>query len=856
MLKKIYSVFVLLTLLIISPVCVFGQVTPTAEDNFAVQINVLDIKVATSTVSAGEILTGEVVVNNAYINDVSDLNLSFSVVNNLNDLSFGRVFSASKSESFNLQKGEFKTIPFSITLPVAGDDHKNGLAIDVVNKSGDILGSNTLPLTIKGLKPFVLISRLYLDVNDTGFLLQEGPTVKQGDTATFNATINASSTLKAIPHIRIYDFDTTNTLLKESKLPEVNVIKNTPKEFSFDLETFDYKPGVYEGSLVMEDGSGNPVSDIIEFRYVVWGEMATLRNISADKYFGKRGEVVHVSVEAFGAPYDLLEKKAPLMGDLSLELNLFTSRGEQVGSAKEIVNFDADPIHPFLKNVPVTLKGNANTLILKASLKNSEGKILAYREVNLSGDQVGTIKSNNNLLLVLGTLLSILVAVILLVLKKKKILVILFVFGLLSISSSVSANGSVNPGVVAPGANYTVTETCSFGVCRNANGSIRASVDGSSDTNNWGVEYCGKNKNGDKKRCEDSPSRTTTKSVVFRAGAPGTYYHRVRCEMYQGGDTSYTELENTLVAVQVVCPYNSTWNGTECFTNGVCDTGIAPASGSLGGGVLNGGTLSSGGGSSGSFVTSAPTSNLCRYGSPSSVSSNPGSYSWNCNGVGSGSNTASCSVSNGKGVCGSSYTTSPQPSYSTAPSSNLCNGGTPSSVTKNTTNSTWNWTCVGANTASLQRTAYCSVPSSNATTTPVTPTPTCFDPHAIYPGCDTCVSGYKPCSGSCIPTSSSCVIPTSTCSISSLTSSISPSFVASPTDTCTASWNASGVDSVSGGQCSTNISCTIDGGSPLAASSSKSGLSVGTHTIRCVDASGTPKTASVKCKVNPTYGEF
>jgi len=852
MLKNIYSVFVLLTLLVISPVCVFGQVIPTAEDNFAVQINVLDIKVATSTVNAGETLSGEVVINNAYINDVSDLNLSLSIVNNLSELSFGRVFSTSKSESFNLKKNEFKTIPFSIQLPVAGDAHKNGLAIDVVNKSGDILGSNTLPLTIKGLRPFVLISRLYLDVNDEGFLLQEGPTIKQGDTATFNATINASSTLKATPHIRVYDFDTTNTLLKDYKLPEVNVIKNTPKEFSFDLETFDYKPGVYEGSLVMEDSSGNPVSDIIEFRYVVWGEMATLRNISADKYFGKKGEVVHVSVEAFGAPYDLLEKKAPLMGDLSLELNFFTSQGEQVGSAKETVNFDADPIHPFLKNVPVTLKGNANTLILKASLKNSEGKVLAYREVNLSGDQVGTIKSNNNnLLLALGTLLSILVAAILLILKKKKILLIAFVFGLLAISSSVSANGSVNPGVVAPGANYTVTETCSFGVCRNANGSIRASVDGSSATNNWGVEYCGKNKKGDKKRCEDMPNRTTTKSVVFRAGAPGTYYHRVRCEMYQGGDTSYTELENKLVSVRVVCPYNSTWNGTECFANGVCDTGVPPASGSLGGGVLNGGTLSSSGGSSGVFSATAPTSNLCVAGSPSSVSSNSSSYYWTCNGIGSGATTASCSISNGKGVCGSSYTTSPQPSYSTAPSSNLCNGGTPSSVTKNTTNSTWNWTCAGLNSSNPGSVVSCSVPYSN-----IIPTPTCFDPHAIYPGCDTCMSGYKSCSGSCIPTSSSCVIPTPTCSISSLTSSISPSFVATPSDTCTASWSALGIDSVSGGQCSTNISCTIDGGSPLAASSSKSGLSVGTHTIRCVDASGTPKTASVKCKVNPTYGEF
>ncbi|MCB1921548.1 MAG: CSLREA domain-containing protein, partial [Candidatus Competibacteraceae bacterium] len=49
------------------------------------------------------------------------------------------------------------------------------------------------------------------------------------------------------------------------------------------------------------------------------------------------------------------------------------------------------------------------------------------------------------------------------------------------------------------------------------------------------------------------------------------------------------------------------------------------------------------GASAGQTFTSAPSSNLCTAGSPSSVTTNPGTFTWNCTGSGGGS-TASCSA--------------------------------------------------------------------------------------------------------------------------------------------------------------------------------------------------------------------
>jgi hypothetical protein len=100
-------------------------------------------------------------------------------------------------------------------------------------------------------------------------------------------------------------------------------------------------------------------------------------------------------------------------------------------------------------------------------------------------------------------------------------------------------------------------------------------------------------------------------------------------------------------------------------------------------------------------VSSAPASNLCEPGSPSSVilggSGNNAFYYWNC--VGSnGGTTASCyalykqgTVNKVNGVCGSAKRTT----VSAAPTSNLCEPGSPSAVGGNSTFYYWN--CVGSN---------------------------------------------------------------------------------------------------------------------------------------------------------------
>ena len=101
------------------------------------------------------------------------------------------------------------------------------------------------------------------------------------------------------------------------------------------------------------------------------------------------------------------------------------------------------------------------------------------------------------------------------------------------------------------------------------------------------------------------------------------------------------------------------------------------------------GVIGTCGSSSGSPATSAPTTDLCSSGAPSTVTG-IGPWTWTCAGTNGGA-TAPCSADiKIIGACGSS---SGAP-VTSAPSANLCSSGAPSAVTGI---GPWNWTCAGTN---------------------------------------------------------------------------------------------------------------------------------------------------------------
>jgi len=95
------------------------------------------------------------------------------------------------------------------------------------------------------------------------------------------------------------------------------------------------------------------------------------------------------------------------------------------------------------------------------------------------------------------------------------------------------------------------------------------------------------------------------------------------------------------------------------------------------------------GSSNGVTFMSAPTSNLCNAGTPTSVSGS-GPWLWTCQGINGGTN-ASCSanIQAINAVCGSAS----GEGFFATPTSNLCSAGTASAVSGT---GPWNWTCAGS----------------------------------------------------------------------------------------------------------------------------------------------------------------
>jgi hypothetical protein len=110
------------------------------------------------------------------------------------------------------------------------------------------------------------------------------------------------------------------------------------------------------------------------------------------------------------------------------------------------------------------------------------------------------------------------------------------------------------------------------------------------------------------------------------------------------------------------------------------------------------------GASNGLTLTQAPASGFCNAGTPTAVTGT-GPWTWSCAGSGGGSNASCNAYLQGvlvNGACGSSN----NGTFTQAPSSGLCDAGTPSAVTGT---GPWTWSCQGANNGT---TASCQASSS------------------------------------------------------------------------------------------------------------------------------------------------
>ncbi|MFA6050163.1 MAG: hypothetical protein WC761_03110 [Candidatus Paceibacterota bacterium] len=246
------------------------------------------------------------------------------------------------SEFFKLEPRQAKSMRFSYTLPSSAEGTGLGIQIGVYNKQGMLLGwaDSKRIAVVEGLPSLSLASSsIKISGGDT-FSLGFAPTINAEDTkeATLEITFKNPSTgdITVTPVISITAESNRTVVIKEVTGIEKTLKPNEEVSWSIPLPHFEYKTGVYFGTLALLDQNGEKRSNTLELSYSVRGkETATIYNFSASKENVLKGEAFSVSLQYAVSPGP--KNTTPV----SIDIKVFNEKNSLIASYNAAEGEDA-----------------------------------------------------------------------------------------------------------------------------------------------------------------------------------------------------------------------------------------------------------------------------------------------------------------------------------------------------------------------------------------------------------------------------------------------------------------------------------------------------------------------------------
>lgn len=353
--------------------------TLTVAQSFP-EVYVRELAIEKVAYRQGDVVRGTAVVSNDSPSSVSGLQYIVRIVGDFRDDGIPQTeYAAKVSDTFSLNSSEKKQIDFDIPLPpgVAGD---LGIDVQAVLTSGVPLGWATERVPVSGTSALLQVVDVAVVISDDPYHPAAGPTVRPDSTATLRIELanTHAETVVLTPTLTLYKRTELSDPLSTELLSPFTVASGDPMVRDFSLPT-DLEPGVYAGVLALGDASGVARVPDISFRYIVWGESASITNIQSDKGMGSAGDIVVLTVSFAGAPFDIATGETPDTGPAQLRALLVDENGEPAGEAAisiDLTNATAD--------LPVPLAKSADALHAVVSIERN-GAILAQMSVQLAG---------------------------------------------------------------------------------------------------------------------------------------------------------------------------------------------------------------------------------------------------------------------------------------------------------------------------------------------------------------------------------------------------------------------------------------------------------------------------------------
>ncbi len=346
-------------------------------------VYVRGLKLDQTSFKQGSTVRGTVTIANDSAQNISDVSYIVKLVGKFDKAGNAtELYDQVPSSPFFLTAREKKEVNFEYKLPKNTSGNDLGIEFAVTLSSGADLGWQSQKVSIDGQGIFVKITDAYVFYSGYRFEIQDGPTLKEGETGKiiFSVTNQNKTNLVLLPVLEVYDrnADIGDKLISQN-MDKITLTSGKSATQSFNLPLFDYKPGVYEGVIHIYDSSGSIAGSRIPFRYIIAGDIATIQNVVADKSEIIRNENLKVTVAVTGNAPDLTNFTGTDNVPSTVSVKVFNENNILIASGQKDLVLDSKP------SVEIIMKAANDAKAMHAEVKvEKKGKLLAEKDMTLS----------------------------------------------------------------------------------------------------------------------------------------------------------------------------------------------------------------------------------------------------------------------------------------------------------------------------------------------------------------------------------------------------------------------------------------------------------------------------------------
>ena len=344
---------------------------------------VKDIALDQTTYKAGDTVTGTFTLYSVGESAIPDAYYTVSLVGDYQPNTLAGTFYDTKQFGpVYIGGNDSKSVNFSYVMPSGVSGEGLGIQIGAKLKSGTPMGWDDAKLTVTGGVPYLKISDAYVLVNKDDFNVQDGPTVKKGDTVSAVVILKntTKSEITVTPELKTYNHTESQEQLSDTKSDSVTISPNSSKTITIPLPTFDYTPKVYAGVLSFLDSNNVDRAPSVAVRYIVDGPIATVQSVTSDREYADKGGVVNLTVNLTGTPRNVETNATSTLTGAVISTVLKNEKGEIVGSATSTADLNAA-----MSSVNIRLIAKSRSATLSADVKVSyDGHDLASYSTSLS----------------------------------------------------------------------------------------------------------------------------------------------------------------------------------------------------------------------------------------------------------------------------------------------------------------------------------------------------------------------------------------------------------------------------------------------------------------------------------------